>query len=197
MQRAIREMQRYFSELGKLRERVLKLAGDVRRGSARAIRNIHRGNGQAAERLIERAGRKLRQLLELTKRDPWLQTYGDVVIAQQEYAEARMLQSLLSRGEIPKPRSLGVGYRAYLGGVSDVIGELRRCTLDSLRRGDVKRAEHLLNLMEELYDLLMGFDYVDSVFPGLRRKQDVARQLIERTRGDLTMIAGQKKTKTS
>jgi translin len=182
-------MRGYFSELGRLQERVQRLSRRVVRNSARAISAIHRGDERAAERLLERAGQELRQLRELAGRDAWLQGLSSVLSAQQEYAEARLLQGLL-RGRLLRPKALGVDYRAYLGAVADVIGELRRCALDAVRRGELRRAEQMLERMEELYDLLMEFDYADSVVPGLRRKQDVARQLIERTRGDLTLLLG-------
>ncbi len=186
MRALIKEMRRYFTELARLQERARRLSRQVVRDSARAINAIHRGEERIADGLIERAGKNLRRLVVLVRRDPWLEGMGDVFQAQQEYAEARLLRALL-RGKLLKPRALDVGYRAYLGAVADVIGELRRCALDAIRRGELQQAERMLERMEELYDMLMEFDYADSVIPGMRRKQDVARQLIERTRADLVL----------
>ena len=186
MRQLIREMRSYFSELSGLQERVQRLSRQVVRDSARAVSAMHRGDERSVERLLKRAGKELHELQQLARRDAWLQSSGSVLLAQQEYAEARLLQGLL-RGKLLKPRAVGVDYHAYLGAVADVIGELRRCALDAIRRGELRQAERMLERMEELYDLLMEFDYADSVIPGMRRKQDVARQLIERTRGDLTL----------
>ena len=40
--------------------------------------------------------------------------------------------------------------------------------------------------MEALYDFIIDLNYPDKVLP-LRRKQDVARALIEKTRSELTI----------
>jgi translin len=40
--------------------------------------------------------------------------------------------------------------------------------------------------MDEFYTEMMSVDYPDAITHGLRKKTDVARSLIERTRGDLT-----------
>ncbi|MEM3012075.1 MAG: hypothetical protein QW084_01770, partial [Candidatus Hadarchaeales archaeon] len=70
---------------------------------------------------------------------------------------------------------------------ADASGELRRAVLDCLRRGEFRPAEELFSLMEKIYELLVEFDYPDAVLPGMKRKQDVVRGLIERTRGELTL----------
>jgi translin len=75
---------------------------------------------------------------------------------------------------------------AYLNGLGEAVGEMRRYILDSLRRGDTSRCESLLSVMDDIYSLLMAMDYPDMVTHGLRRNSDAARGLIERTRGDLT-----------
>lgn len=96
-------------------------------------------------------------------------------------------------GPIPTPETLGMGYAAYLNGLGDVAGELRRHILDLIRRGDVEKAEVFLGIMENIHAVLLDFDYPDAITHGLRRKTDVARSLVEKTRGDLTNAIQQKK----
>jgi len=74
----------------------------------------------------------------------------------------------------------------YVLGLADAIGEYRRLTLDALRVGDVAKGEKCLELMDEVYVELMGMDEAYMLVPGLRRKCDVARKIIEITRGDIT-----------
>lgn len=88
---------------------------------------------------------------------------------------------------MPEPEEVGIPYEPYLLGLADAMGELRRAVLDFLRKGELKSAEELFSLMEGVYEFLVEFDYPDAVLPGMKRKQDVVRGLIERTRGELIL----------
>ena len=74
----------------------------------------------------------------------------------------------------------------YVLGLADVIGEYRRMALDALREGDVGKSEKCLETMDEIYIELMAMDEAYMLVPGLRRKCDGARKIIEATRGDVT-----------
>ncbi len=87
---------------------------------------------------------------------------------------------------LPPPEDLGVEDSAYLNALGEMIGELRRHVLDCLRRGRLERAEVYLEVMDETLGFLVTVDYPDALTGGLRRTADVARSLVERTRGDLT-----------
>ena len=80
----------------------------------------------------------------------------------------------------------------YLNGMAEAIGELRRFILDSLRRSDVQRCEELMDVMDEIYGILVTVDFPEGVTGGLRRKTDAMRGVLERTRGDLTMALRQR-----
>ena len=73
-----------------------------------------------------------------------------------------------------------------LQGLADVIGELRRLALDALREGDVEKGEKCLETMDEIYIEMLALDEAYMLVPGLRRKNDIARRIIETTRGDIT-----------
>ena len=112
----------------------------------------------------------------------------------QEYAEAiimiSMIQNNLNTTKLPDPDKLGIPYTTYLLGLSDVIGELRRSTLDALRQKELDNAIQYLEAMEKLYDFIIDLNYPDRVLP-LRRKQDVARALIEKTRSELAFAVSE------
>ena len=89
---------------------------------------------------------------------------------------------------LPSPREIGVTDTASLLGLGDVVGELRRLSLTRLRSGDVAAATLFLETMERIQDALMRFDYPTALV-ALKRKQDVARSLIEKTRGEVAVAA--------
>ncbi len=85
-----------------------------------------------------------------------------------------------------------MGVAAYLNGMGEVVGELRRHLLDALREGDVEHCEETLDVMEEIYANLVTFDYPDAMTGGLRRTTDSVRGILERTRGDLAVAVRQR-----
>lgn len=84
------------------------------------------------------------------------------------------------------PQELNVAEATYLNGLAEVVGELRRRTLDILRHGYSAEAERLLGIMDDIYSVLVTIDYPDAITNGLRRQTDLARGIIEKTRGDIT-----------
>lgn len=186
-------MRDYFDVQNEVREKMLELSREVIRNSSRSISATHRQEKKLALNFLTTAKKKLGEMEKIAGKYPQLSSYGYIHSAQQEYVEAEIIKRLSENGEIPSPKKLGVHFIPYLGGVSDAIGELRRTVLDMIRRNEVQKAEKTLTIMEELFEFLMEFDYVDAVIPGMRRRQDVSRQILEKTRGDLTTALRQEK----
>lgn len=155
--------------------------------SKQAILYTHQDRFQNAKKLLKEAENLLLEIRKLAENHPELVYTGIVDAAMQEYAEARILLNLVEKNQFISPEDVAVTAVAYVLGLADVIGELRRQALDSLRAGDVKRAEHSLRLMEQIYVELMSMNEAYMLVPGLRRKCDLARRVIEATRGDITM----------
>ena len=105
--------------------------------------------------------------------------------ALMEYAEACIFYAARNGKRIPSFTELGISPQSWTLGLADSIGELRRSILTSLSDGDLDDARTLFSRMEEMNDALMGFDIPDAIVP-IRRKQDVARGIVEKTRSDLT-----------
>jgi len=168
------------------RERALPLTREVIRNSANAIRSVHRGEFDDAVGLMDQSAGLLREVDAVLK--DYLDVYhaGFVHDSQKEHAEAHLTYALVLREPIPDPDSLGVGYAAYLNGMGEAVGELRRHALDGIRQNDIAWGESLLNAMDEIYYAMASFDYPPAISGGLKRTADVTRSLIERTRGDLT-----------
>jgi translin len=172
-----------FDAKDRAREESLKLSREAIRFCSSAIRSIHRGELKEAERLMNEAGASLQRIREQLKDHQDIRYAGFVDGAEQEYAEARSVYSITTAQRILTPEEIGVDPVNYLGGLGDTTGELRRHILNLIREGRPKEGEVFLDIMEEIYHLLMLFDYPDAITRGLRRKGDLAWSMLERTRG--------------
>ena len=168
------------------REEAFRRSRKVIRLCSSSIRYVHRGNLESALRLMQEAGEDLDGIREALTEHQDIRYAGFVDAAEQEYAEARNVYSVIAAHMILKPEEVGVEGINYLCGLGDLCGELRRHILDLIRTGRAEEGERFLEMMEEIHSLLMLFDYPDAVTRGLRRKSDLARSMLERTRGDLT-----------
>ena len=168
--------------------RELGLAASRRgiRACGNAIRALHRYESENASALLKEARVELDAARDSLSDHPDMLYAGFVHDAEKEYAEARITEGLVTGGGLPAPEEVGVSSQAYLKGMAEAIGELRRHILDLMRRGELKRCEELLASMDDIYYLLVSMDYPDGITFGLRRLTDVARSIIERTRGDYT-----------
>ncbi|MFW6074489.1 MAG: haloacid dehalogenase [Chloroflexota bacterium] len=175
------------------RERALAETRQIVRLSANCIRAVHRGDYDQAKELLAEA-RSMQDALSSELADyPGIYWSGYVRDAQKEYAEASLTLAILAGRDWPEPADLNVEDAVYLNGLGEVTGELRRHALDEMRQGNLDRAEEMLAIMNDIYDLLVTVDYPDAVTGGLRRTTDLARGVTERTRGDLTVALQQRK----
>jgi len=187
------------SILGKIQDELRKrevvhedVQKDMRRAtrlSKQAILYTHQERFADAGKLLKEVEELFSKLLKVAKNYPDMVYSGIVDAAYQEYAEAQNLLHLVEEDRFIGPEELGVPAISYVLGLADVIGEFRRRALDSLRKGDVKTAEKCLLTMEQIYVELISMDEAYMLVPGLRRKSDVARHIIEATRGDITIEA--------
>ncbi|MFN8556637.1 MAG: haloacid dehalogenase [Dehalococcoidia bacterium] len=180
-----------FTAKHQARERALSLCRDVIRHAALTIRAVHRGEAGPARGLLAAARDRLAEARAAVADHTDIYHAGFIHDAQKEFAEASLTLALVEGEAIPLPEDLDVEYAAYLNGMGEAVGELRRYVLDSLRHGDMERCERLLGVMDDIYALMVTIDYPDAITGGLRRTTDVTRGILERTRGDLTMAARQ------
>ncbi len=159
------------------------------RHSANAIRALHRSEFRQAEELLSAAEQLLDKAQEALSAHPDIFHAGFVHDAQKEYAEAWLTLALVTGRPLPSPQHLRVGDAAYLNGMGEAVGELRRYLLDNLRQGKIARCEAILVTMDDIYNLLTTMDYPDAITGGLRRTTDNVRGILERTRGDFTSAA--------
>ncbi len=173
------------------REKALRLCREVIRSSANAIRAVHRGEFDHSRSLLDAAHHFLDEVNETLAQHDDLRYAGFVHDAQKEYAEGSITLKLVLGEALPEPETLGVRYAAYLHGMAEAAGELRRHLLDAIRKGDASRCEELLSIMDEIYNVLVTMDFPDALTFGLRRTTDIVRGILEKTRSDLTLAIKQ------
>ena len=175
------------------REQALVISRQVIRSSANAIRAVHRNDFAAAARLIDEAAARLRETDAIRADNPEIYYAGFLSDARKEFSEANITLAVISGADIPDAAALGIDPPAYLNGMAEVIGELRRYILDALRRDETAHCEDLMALMDEIYGILVTVDFPEPVTGGLRRSTDAMRGVLERTRGDLTISLQQRR----
>jgi len=186
------KLRPYFAAEDEAREKALRSCRQVIRFSASAIRAVHRQENDKAKQLLDSAHALVLELnTDLVEHGKLLHA-GFIHDAQKEFAEGCITSALIAGEKLPKPETLCISNAAYLDGLGESVGELRRYILDSLRREDFSRCEDLLTVMDEIYRILITMDFPELLAHGLRRTTDTIRAIIERTRGDLTVSLRQK-----
>ena len=185
------QVRKDLSAKDEAREQMLPLCRDAIRYCSNAIRAVHRQEFDKAGELIKTARSLITDAEEAVGNNSELNSTGAVRDAQKEFAEANITLALVTGKNLPKPKGLGVGAAAYLNGLGEAVGEVRRYLLDAMRRGDLSRGEELLTIMDDIYGVLVTIDFPDAITVGLRRTTDMVRGVLERTRSDLTLAIRQ------
>ena len=174
------------------RERALVDSRALIRTCANTIRAVHRREFERAADMLGQAAAASARLADELRDYQDLYWAGYVQDAQKEYVEANVTYRAVRGEPLPTPGELGVAAGPFLNGLGEAVGELRRYVLDRLRRDDSEGCEALLQIMDDVYSLLVTVDYPDALTGGLRRTTDNVRGILERTRGDLTSALRQR-----
>ena len=175
------------------RDDALRRSRELIRRCANTIRATHRAEFEEASQLLATAHQAASELVECVADYPDLYYAGYTQDALKELAEASITYALITDEPLPDPDDLSVEYAAYLNGLGEAVGEMRRHVLDIIRRGQTERAEEILVAMDDIYAVLVTIDFPDAITRRLRRTTDMVRAVLERTRGDLTMAMRQDK----
>jgi translin len=182
----LKEVKKELMQKDKVRENAQESMRKATSLSKQAILLIHQKRLEEAKKLIGNAREVVSRLQGLAKEYPEIIYSGMFSAALQEYSEANIFLRLIEESRFITPKDINVPAVDYVLGLADVVGEYRRLTLDALREGNVDKGEKCLETMDEIYIELMALDEAYMLVPGLRRKCDVARKIIESTRGDIT-----------
>ena len=169
------------------RDAAVTISRELIRYCSMAIRASHRDEWEEAERLVAEAVRVAVQMATKVKPYPELYFTGYTQDAMKELCEAKITLAIAQGNPFPAPEEIGAEYAAYLNGLAEAAGELRRRALDKIRSGHSHESETLLAAMDDIYDVLVTMDFPDAITGGLRRNTDMVRGVLERTRGDITV----------
>lgn len=179
------KIERRLVSLNEIRDDLMRLSRDVLKYSGRSIESFHRKQIDQTEQNLEKAENNLIELTKILETEPSFYQLGLVNVALQEYTEAKLLLDIVEKGKFSTVEELKVTEQTYLLGIADLIGELRRYTLEKLLEGEIVKAKSVYNIMKEIYGTFMQIDYGKNLVSDFRRKKDIARVLIERTLSDL------------
>ena len=187
------EITQQMEEISQLRDGTLSRSRRLIRDCAHSIRAMHRHELATAEEMLAAARRDAQAMVEPLADHPELYHVGYTQDALKELVEAHLLYAFITGGPLPAPAELAVTGATYLKGLTEAATEMRRFALDLMRQNRVEEADPYLEMMDEIYSLLVTVDFPDAVTGGLRRQTDVLRGVLERTRGDLTTAMRQEK----
>jgi len=191
----VHDINQNFLAKSEVRDDTLKLSRELIRFCANAIRATHRREAEQAADLLASAERIAAEMVKGAGRFSDIYYAGYTQDALKEFAEANLTRAFILEQPLPTPQSLQIENAAYINGMAETVGELRRYALDALRRGDMATGERALNLMDEIYTALITVDFPAAITRDLRRKTDIARGILERTRGDVTTAVRQEAMK--
>ena len=164
------------------REFLIKNTRDVVILCSHSIIAAHKGDLKLARQKIKKA----ESVLKVNQKKAKNEFKKYLITPEQEFVEAHSFLAIVENKEIPSLKSLKVSEEAYILGLLDCIGELKRFVLDNIRNGELKKADIIFNVMENLYQTLYPFAMYDKIVREARRKLDVNRVLVEETRAVIT-----------
>jgi predicted translin family RNA/ssDNA-binding protein len=154
------------------RRELQQISSEALAASKRAIFAYHREDESAAHEQLALAKERLRAGAALVKKVNKLAHEGSFRAAQEEYAEADLLRQYLEKGSLGKVEGIADDAEIYLGGLSDMTGELVRRSVLHATEGDHDTVEHIFTDVRSVVELLMQMDLTGS----LRTKLDQAKQ---------------------
>ena len=197
LQTIIDNINQAFEAKSTVRDLTLKRSRELIRYCANSIRATHRGDDEQAQALLDTARKAAAEMLAEAQQYPDVYWAGYTQDSLKELAEAHLTRAIILEEPLPGPESISVENAAYLNGLAEAAGELRRFALDALRRGDVPLAEKMLGRMDDIYSMLVTVDFPSAITGNLKRSTDMVRGVLERTRGDVTTAVRQETMKAA
>ena len=186
LKKAFSEISNLFDTLYNNREKILRLSRNIVRDCSIGIKHIHRKEFSMFQEKKNNIEIDLETLNSLVNKN--LGVFSKYLkTPEQEYTELIVFYSIVNDEELPSPSELKISPINFALGLADVIGELRRYALDNIRNSQTNELNKILESMDEIYTNLFSVDYPVGLTKDLRHKVDVARNIIEKTRGDVSL----------
>ncbi|WP_371803540.1 hypothetical protein [Candidatus Lokiarchaeum ossiferum] len=180
-------LREHLDAMDLIREKLLPIQRQTVRWCSEIIKNVHRGEISSIPAKIEKARKNLLVMQQLLDEAPASFSKDYIQIVKQEFGEAVILYNLVVNDSFPKPDDCSIELTDYAFALADVVGELRRYVLNCIRNENLSKALWGLSHMDEIYSYLFTLDYPNGLVPGLRKKTDMARNILAKTEGDVTV----------
>jgi translin len=164
------------------REHLIKESRDIVILCSQSIISLHQGNIQESQLKLDKAKNLYLSLKAVAQDD--LSRY--LSMSEQELVEANLLMNIVKNESLIGIDDIGVSSQAYLFGILDCIGEIKRMVYDMVRYGKYDKAESLFIVMQDIYSDIYPFSIYDNIVNGIRKKLDLSKILIENTRELIT-----------
>jgi len=178
------ELLKKLESLDSEREFIYKESRSILVSFPKVFTLLHQGKVGEAKQVLNGLREKLDDLKSKTN-GRWLKY---LLPPQIECVEATVFLTVIEESRIPSQKELNAEIEAYLLGLLDCVGELRRAVYDKVNEQNYDEAILFFNSMKTIFENISSFSYFDNVVPSLRHKVDVARKLIEETYIDITKI---------
>ncbi len=182
----VQEADKVLRKRDEVREHIIKISRDIIRESGYVITSLHSGEISDATQHLGKMNELFKEFSSILRNFPELRFTGLVFNAEAEYVEARVLYDIAVHNRVPSIAELGIDPVSYLQGLLDVVGELKRLTLESVSKNDFNTATNYFKIAEGIYEAIRPLDYPEALLPGVRRKTDIARAVVETLRSLLT-----------
>lgn len=176
----MKAVEEELMEAERKRDKVMELSRNAIRLAGRAITLLHARKSAEAKGVMAQLKLEMGRLRKVEK---GFEYYS--MQAHQECVEALAFYTLLSEHRIVSRKDVEEGSVAYLLGIMDLVGELRREATEALIAMRVQEATSYYLYMKGIYDATKAMRFASSVAPEFRRKQDVARIQLESTASEL------------
>lgn len=152
------------------RRKIIAMANSVLYDAKRAIFSTHRNDLKIAQAsLIDMEKR----IVNLQKNFGYnrLKEEGAYAAGIEEYIEAKMFYLVTTGKKVDKLKGLKLSITSYLGGISDLTGELLRQAINEAAQGKVEQVKINKKIIEDIVAELIKFNLTGY----LRTKYDQAR----------------------
>lgn len=184
LEKVFKDVQSKLYDYFELRESLIKESRDIIRLSREAIQFIHHKEYDKAKKLLDKAQSIIRDLNEDELKNPRLKYSGFWLDTTKEFAEAYLTFVIISdilEGKslkIPTPETLGILEEAWVLGLCEAAGEVKREIFMLIEKNDFKKARKLLGIISEIYGLVSSLLLPNAIIPGLKAKVDYLRSIL-------------------
>ncbi len=159
-----------------IRQRIIKDANEALFHAKRAIFSIHRDQMVEAKEKLETSKSLLIRISKEYVKDIRALEEGAYKAALEEYVEAELLYQFVTTHKIGEIKGIKVSSESYIGGLSDVPGELYRYAIKAATARDQDTVKACAELAEEIIGELVECNLTSY----LRNKFDQAKTAVHK-----------------